>query len=207
MSSHTQTVRRAQHTRATSSTTRQRTAARRQRRWIGWTVTAAVAAAVIVAISVGGRTSSTSVSGAAPAFRLVSTAGGTVSLADYRGKNVLMYFNEGVGCDACFYQMAKLESDGGLAKAGVTVLPVVMNPVSQVAPELRRFGVRTPYLVDPDGSVSRAYNTLGTGHHADLPGHDFILVGPDGRMLWRGDYPGMWVEPSKLADDVKAKLG
>lgn len=207
MSSHTQTVRRAHpSTRVTRPTARQRAIQRRHRRWIGWAVTAAVAAAVIVAVALGGRSSPTSVSGAAPAFRLASTAGGAVSLADYRGKSVLLYFNEGVGCDACFYQMAKLEFDGALAKAGVTVLPVVMNPASQVEPELRRFGVTTPYLIDPDGSVSRAYKTLGTGHHAELPGHDFILVGPDGRMRWRGDYPGMWVEPSKLAADVKANL-
>lgn len=208
MSSHTQAVRRAhQHTRATRPTARQRATQRRHRRWIGWAVSVTVAAAVIVAIALGGRTSPPLVTGAAPTFRLASTAGGTVSLADYRGKNVLLYFNEGVGCDPCFYQMAKLESDGALAKAGVTVLPVVMNPASQVEPELRRFGVRTPYLIDPDGSVSRAYKTLGTGHHANLPGHDFILVGPDGRIRWRGDYPGMWVEPSELAGDVKANLG
>jgi len=158
-------------------------------------------------VAVGGRTSPTSVSGAAPTFQLASTAGGTVSLADYRGENVLLYFNEGVGCDACFYQMSKLEADGGLENEGVTVVPVVMNPVAQVAPELERFGIRTPYLVDPDGSVSRAYKTLGTGHHAELPGHSFVLVSADGRMLWRADYPGMWIDPATLAATVGAQLG
>ena len=68
-----------------------------------------------------------------------------------------------------FMQMAKLEADGGLAKAGVTIVPVVMNSSSQVAAELQRYGIRTPYLVDPNGSVSNLYKTLGTGHHASLP--------------------------------------
>ena len=81
-----------------------------------------------------------------------------------------------------------------------------MNPAVQVQTELERFGLRTPYLVDPDGSLSRSYDTLGTGHHADLPGHSFVLVGPDGDVRWRGDYPGMWVEAADLVAAVRAEL-
>jgi hypothetical protein len=54
--------------------------------------------------------------------------------------------------------------------------------------------------------VSGAYDTLGTGHHANLPGHSFILVGPDGTIDWRGDYPGMWVEPATVASTVSSYL-
>lgn len=185
---------------------RQRAVQRRHRRWLGWGISAAVVAIAVVAIALGGRSSSSPVSGAAPPFQLASTAGATVSLADYKGRNVLLYFNEGVGCDACFIEMAKLEADGGLEKAGVTIVPVVMNPADQVAAELQRFGIRTPYIVDPGGAVSSAYKTLGTGHHANLPGHTFILVGPDGTMKWRGDYPGMWVEPAELTAAVQAQI-
>lgn len=185
---------------------RQRAAQRRHHRWLGWSIAAAVVVVAVVAVALGGRTSSSSVTGAAPPFQLESTTGATVSLADYKGRNVLLYFNEGVGCDACFIEMAKLEADGGLVKAGVTIVPVVMNASGQVAAELQRFGIRTPYVVDPGGAVSSAYKTLGTGHHANLPGHTFILVGSDGTMKWRGDYPGMWVEPAELTAAVQAQL-
>ncbi len=185
---------------------RQRAAQRRHHRWLGWSIAVVVVAVAVVAVALGGRSSSSSVNGAAPPFQLESTAGGTVSLADYKGQSVLLYFNEGVGCDACFIQMAKLEADGGLAKAGVSIVPVVMNSPGQVAAELQRYGIRTPYVVDPDGSVSNLYKTLGTGHHANLPGHTFILVGPDGTMKWRGDYPGMWVDPAELTSAVQAQL-
>lgn len=186
---------------------RRMAAHRRHRRWLGWGIAAATAVIAIVAVVLGGRSSSSSVSGAAPSFRLESTTGDIVSLSDYKGRNVLLFFNEGVGCDSCFYQMAKLEADGGLAKAGVSILPVVMNSPIQVIGELQRYGIRTPYIIDSDGSVSRAYKTLGAGHHANLPGHTFVLVGPDGTMLWRGDYPSMWVDPAELTAAVQAQLG
>ena len=181
---------------------------RQRRRWAGWTISLLLAVIAVVAVLVGGRCNAPApTGGAAPGFRLASTSGGTDALADHRGENLLLYFNEGVGCDVCFLQTAKLEADGSLGRAGVSLLPIVMNSMSEVRSELDRFGVRTPYLTDPGGTTPRAYGTLGTGHHSDLPGHSFILVGPDGRIRWRGDYPGMWVDPGELAAVVSANLG
>ncbi len=180
---------------------------RAHRRWIGWTATVVIAFLAVVAVLIGGRTTPTVQAGFAPVFRLASTSGREVSLSDFAGKNVLLYFNEGVGCGACFNQAVRLESDGGLNRAGVTMLPIVMNTAKDVDGELTNYGVRTPYLVDLDGAISRAYGTLGTGHHANLPGHTFILVGPDGKIRWRGDYPGMWIEPAELVAAVTTNLG
>ena len=48
------------------------------------------------------------------------------------------------GHHACFYQMRELEQHAAdLRKAGITVLPIVMNPTSQISPELASFGLRT----------------------------------------------------------------
>ena len=158
--------------------------------------------AAVVAVAVGGQPSSPESAGQAAGFTLASTDGGEVTLSDYRGQSVLLYFNEGVGCDACFYQTAMLEADEAFTALDIPLVPIVMNPPAQVVRELDRFGIDTPYLVDTDGSISRAYDTLGTGHHADLPGHSLVLVGPDGAVRWRGDYPGMWVEPAEVASTV-----
>jgi len=177
------------------------------RRWVAWATALAITAAAVIAVMIGGRAQSSVQSGRAPDFQLASTSGQTVSLAEFKGKNVLLYFNEGVGCDACFYQLGKLESDASLERAGLTMLPIVMNTRADVQSQLTRFNLRTPYLLDPTGATSAAYKALGTGHHANLPGHTFILVGPDGMIRWRGDYPGMWIEPSELASLVTSKLG
>ena len=138
-------------------------------------------------------------SGIAPAFTLASTDGSSTSLSDFRGRDALLYFNEGVGCDACFYQMLELERNGDdLAKAGLTVVPIVANSAEQVRPEIQRFGVRTPYLIDEGVAVSRAYGMLGKGMHANLPGHGFVLVDASGRIRWTGEYPSMYVSTSEL---------
>ncbi len=174
------------------------------------------AAAVVLAAGITAAMLVTSGSGAlqhstvrsAPGFTLPSTSGQTVSLASSRGRDVVLYFNEGVGCDACFYQMRQFEQDAAqLTKAGITILPIVMNPASQIRPELASFGLHTPYLIDSTGSVSRAYSMLGEGMHAGLPGHGFVLIDAHGTERWYGEYPSMYLSTSGLIQQVRAHLG
>ena len=142
---------------------------------------------------------------AAPGFTLKTTTGTTVSLSDYRGKPVVLYFNEGAGCGSCTAQMAEIEKDVAFKASGITVLPIVMNSAEQILPDLQQFGVTTPYLLD-DGTVSKAYGTLGTGMHEGLPGHGFILIDADGVKRWFGNYPSMFVAPADLLKEVQARL-
>lgn len=143
----------------------------------------------------------------APAFSLPATDGRTVSLDGLAGSNVLLYFNEGAGCDACFTQMVEIEQSlNRLEDLGVRFVPVMTNPAAPVRAELARFGLTTPVLIDASKEVSRAYDTLGRGHHADLPGHSFILIDREGVIRWRGDYPSMYVGTSELLARISASL-
>ena len=131
--------------------------------------------------------------------------GSAVSLDDYRGRPVVLYFNEGAGCDACLMQMGAIEDDERFAEEGVTVLPIVMNTAEQINADRERLGIEAPFLLD-DGTVSEAYGTLGTGMHEGLPGHGFVLVDADGNQVWKGDYPSMWLAPADLLDEVTSRL-
>ncbi len=143
----------------------------------------------------------------APPFTMASTGGGNVSLSDYAGKNVLLYFSEGVGCDACFYQMVDLEQNSQqLADAGITVLPIVMNSLDQTRAEVQRFGLSTPFLIDSNGSVSKAYDTLGKGMHANLPGHAFVFIDGSGDIRWEKEYPSMYVSTTDLMNAISPYL-
>lgn len=198
------------HIRPTPATRKGRAELRRRaavrRRW-GWAAAAAALVVIVAGLVTANRPTTQRTSGPAPPFALTRTDGTGVSLDTLRGKPALLYFNEGVGCDICFTQMAKIEAErAGFDQAGIQLVPVVMNPPDQVRAELARFGLTTPYAIDAGGAVSRAYDTLGRGHHADLPGHSFVLLGPDGTERWRGDYPTMWVEPAQLLAAVKGAL-
>jgi hypothetical protein len=67
-------------------------------------------------------------------------------------------------------------------------------------------GVRTPFLIDADGTVSKAYGTLGKGMHPGLPGHSFVLIDTHGVQRWYGEYPSMYLSPADLLVQIHAHL-
>lgn len=163
-------------------------------------------ATVVTAMLLTSRPASTELADAAPEFTLSDTAGGTVSLDQFRGRNVVLYFNEGAGCQSCLVQMAEIEKNAALFEGlDITFLPVVMNTREQITRDMQLNGVRTPFLLD-DGTVSQAYGTLGKGMHAGLPGHSFVLIDREGQRRWYGEYPSMWLSPEDLLAQVEKYL-
>ncbi|PKQ18953.1 MAG: redoxin [Actinobacteria bacterium HGW-Actinobacteria-8] len=138
-------------------------------------------------------------------FTLPLSEGGEVSLSDYAGSPVILYFNEGAGCDSCLMQMAAIEANAGFAAAGIEVLPIVMNSAEHINADRERLNVQAPFALD-DGAVSSAYGTLGNGMHEGLPGHGFVLIDADGVQRWYGNYPSMWLDPEELLKIVTSEL-
>ncbi|MFI7676329.1 peroxiredoxin family protein [Actinophytocola sp. NPDC049390] len=149
----------------------------------------------------------------APAFTLPSSSGGEVSLADYRGKSVLLYFQEGLMCQPCWDQITDLErNQPGLTAAGVdAVVSITSDPVNQIAQKMTDMKLSTPTLSDPDLDVIRAYDAHKYGMMGESrAGHSFILVGPDGIIRWRADYGGapdytMYLPTQKMLADLTAE--
>jgi peroxiredoxin len=178
----------------------------RRRRILLWTVIVAALGGVVTAMMLTSRATSSAHTRTAPDFTLTDTTGKQVHLADYRGRNVVLYFSEGAGCGSCLQQMALIEKDkAAFAKAGVTVLPIVMNTRDQIMRDMAAYAVTTPFLLD-DGTVSRAYQTIGRGMHAGLPGHSFVLIDKTGTQRWYGEYPSMYLSPSDLLNKVSEHL-
>lgn len=166
-----------------------------------------VVVAVVAAMLITSQASSDTEARSAPAFTLTDTAGDQVSLADFRGGPVVLYFNEGAGCQSCFYQMADIEQHADeFAAAGVTVLPIVVNGAEETRRDMAAAGVQTPFLLDTDKSVARAYGTLDQGMHPGLPGHSFVLIDADGIQRWYGEYPSMFLSSADLLDQIGRHL-
>ncbi len=201
---------------------------RRGKRRMGWGIAAAVAVAAAIAVgaavfggggadrgageSVGYDIGAPGPGQPAPDFTLASTTGEQISLADYRGQTVLLYFQEGLMCQPCWDQMRDLEQvPADIEAAGIDqMLAITTDPIDLVTRKVRDDGLSTPTLSDPDLAVSRTYETNMYGMMGESRnGHSFILVGPDGTIVWRADYGGapdhtMYVPVDQLLADLQA---
>ncbi|APX00511.1 peroxiredoxin family protein [Arthrobacter sp. QXT-31] len=146
----------------------------------------------------------------APGFSLPSTSGSTVKLSDYRGKSVLLYFHEGLGCQPCWDQIRDLDAARPQLKAaGIDqLLTITSGPVNLIAQKMDDDNLSAIALADTRLDISRTYEANKYGMMGDSRnGHSFILVGPDGTIQWRADYGGapdytMYVPVNKLLSDL-----
>ena len=151
---------------------------------------------------------------AAPPIVLTSTTGATFDLAKERGKGVLLYFQEGIGCQPCWDQMRDYATAAaGFKAAGVDELvTITVNPVNLLARKMRQGGVGGIVLADPDLAVSKRYHANQYGMMGDsTDGHSFIFVDSAGIVRWRADYGGspdftMYVPPANLLADLRVGL-
>jgi peroxiredoxin Q/BCP len=98
----------------------------------------------------------------APEFSLSDADGNTVSLADYRGRKVIVYFYPAAmtpGCttEACDFR----DSLDSLHGAGYMVLGISPDPPAKLAQFRERDHVTFPLLSDPDRAVLQAYGAWG----------------------------------------------
>ena len=133
-------------------------------------------------------------------------------MSDYRGKTVLLYFHEGIGCQPCWDQIRDLDAaQSQLTAAGIDqLLTITSGPETLIAQKMADDHLTATALADTNLDVSRRYSANQYGMMGDSrDGHTFILVGPDGRIQWRADYGGapsytMYVPVAKILSDLKA---
>ncbi|WP_331753343.1 peroxiredoxin family protein (plasmid) [Streptomyces sp. NBC_00637] len=148
----------------------------------------------------------------APGFTLTSSTGKVTSLDAFKGKTVLLYFQEGLTCQPCWDQIRDLEKSSAKVKAaGIDqIVSVTTDPANLIARKVKDDALSTPVLSDPDLKVSKEYGANQYGMMGDSrDGHSFVLVGPDGKIQWRADYGGapkytMYVKVDKLLADLKS---
>ena len=133
--------------------------------------------------------------------------GKTISDRTIYGHKTLLFFSEGVMCQACFQQIQGLEQVGDqLVKRGIQLVSITPDSTSELKQAAEQYNIFTPLISDSSRTMSSAFNTLGKGMHGDTPGHAFILV-YHGKVLWYRDYwlapyKTMYVQPSKLLADL-----
>ena len=128
----------------------------------------------------------------APTFSLPSDSGERVSLADLKGKPVVLYFypkDDTSGCtvEACEFR----DSWGAVKRSGAVVLGVSPDPIGSHQKFKQKYSLPFPLLADEDHAVAEAYGAWG---EKSMYGKIFlgilrttVLIGSDGRIakVWR----------------------
>jgi peroxiredoxin len=141
----------------------------------------------------------------APGFELTDVVSNRqVALSSFAGRKTLLFFSEGVGCQACMVQAADLQKNNALRRAGVRLVSVTTDVPGDLGQAARQYGIRTPLLADPTTRMSAAYGMLGHGGmgHPTQDGHAFMLLDAKGKVLWHQAYQEMYVQPSQLLSDM-----
>ena len=105
----------------------------------------------------------------APSFRLPSGQGPEVALEAYRGaKHVIVWFTKGMACPFCRQQMSQLaRAYGEFAARDAEIVEVTNSTPERARVYAQKFGLRFPYLCDPDYSVRRTWG-LGVRSHGPV---------------------------------------
>ena len=124
----------------------------------------------------------------APAFKLPSSEGGDVSLAELGGKWVVLYFYPRDNTPGC-----TVEAEGfrdampALAKLGAVVLGVSKDSTASHCKFRDKYKLNFPLLTDADGKVMEKYGAWGEkvmyGKKMEGIIRSTVLIGPDGKVV------------------------
>ncbi len=129
----------------------------------------------------------------APAFTLPDQDGKPVSLADFAGRRVVLYFypkDDTPGCtkEACQFN----ENLAAFQAADVSVIGVSPDPAESHVRFRTRYGLEFPLLSDPDHAVMEQYGAWGEKTMYGKKTVDVVrstfVIGPGGRVerAWYG---------------------
>ena len=114
----------------------------------------------------------------APDFSLPGTGDKTYSLADYRGRKLILAFYPGDATTVCTKQFCSYRDDGDRLDAlGADVLGISPQSVDSHEHWVKEQELNVPLLADEDLAVSRSYGVTG-------------WIGPFARIAGLGDAPG-----------------
>jgi peroxiredoxin Q/BCP len=123
----------------------------------------------------------------APDFTLPDADGAKVSLSDYRGQRVIIYFYPAAMTPGCTTQACDFrDSLSSLSAAGLTVLGISPDGPAKLAKFREKEGLNFPLLSDQDRTVLEAYGAYGEkmlyGKKSVGVIRSTFVVGPDGKL-------------------------
>ncbi len=135
----------------------------------------------------------------APAFSLQNHDGESVSLSDFEGQRVVLYFYPKAGTEGCTVEANNFgDAFEEFSQHDVQVLGVSMDSVADLAAFRDDEGIPFPLLSDEDGVVAERYDSADDGTAL----RNTFVIDPDGDIeaVYRNVAPGEHAE--QVLDDI-----
>lgn len=148
-----------------------------------------------------------SVGDPAPTFELQNHDAEPVSLSEYRGQRVVLYFYPEAATSGCTVEARSFRDAWDRFDAhDIPVLGVSLDPVEDIAGFRQAEDLPFTLLSDPDGTVAKAYDVYDSGIHDgdpyELATRTTFLIGPEGTI----DAIYEDVTPDGHAEEILADL-
>lgn len=119
-------------------------------------------AEILCALYAGGMSIRLEAGQTAPAFTLADQDGKSISLSDFAGKKVILYFYPAASTPGCTKQACDFRDNLGLLTTkGYVVLGVSKDALSKLKKFEANESLTFPLLSDPELTVHNAYGTYG----------------------------------------------
>jgi peroxiredoxin Q/BCP len=162
-----------------------------------------IVAIVILRLFSGTRPTVPGVGSPAPDFTLPSQEGTSVSLKDYRGSWVVLYFYPKDQTPGCTREAHNFQLDQPkFVERHAVVLGVSVDNVDSHKKFCTKEGLNFKLLADTSGKVSRAYGSLTNLGVVKFAARHTFLIDPEGKVtkVYRS------VDPARHSEEVLAAL-
>ncbi|MEK7658672.1 MAG: redoxin domain-containing protein [Patescibacteria group bacterium] len=147
----------------------------------------------------------------APTFSLNDRNGNTYSSDNLKGKNVVLFFSEGLACyPACWNQIAQFGLDSRFNTQDTAALSVVLDTSEDWQKVTQKMdGIDKANIVfDKGGQISRVFGMLSVTssmRQGTSPGHTYVIIDKQGIVRYVFDDPSMAIRNDQIASEL-AKL-
>jgi peroxiredoxin Q/BCP len=139
----------------------------------------------------------------APDFSLTTGDGSQVSLKDFHGKWIVLYFYPKDFTSGCTLEARNFQRDlSKYSDAGVIILGVSVDTAQSHKDFCAKEGLNFKLLADPDAKVSTEYGSVMDYKGQKLAARNTFIINPDGDVV--KVYTG--VKPAEHSDEVLKDL-
>src|SRR6266511_10630 len=120
----------------------------------------------------------------APDFSLTTGEGSQVSLKDYHGKWIVLYFYPKDFTSGCTMEARNFQRDlSKYGDAGAVILGVSVDTAQSHKDFCAKEGLNFKLLADPDGKVSTEYGSVMDYKGSKLAARNTFIIHPDGEVV------------------------